>query len=419
MPSATSSTGSDALSLFQLMDPKVLADPYPLYHRLRSTDPVHWDPYLNAWVCTRYEDVVWVLTEFSAKTTPTPEALTAVGLATLNPIAEVMIKQMLFMDAPMHTRLRVLAAGAFAPARVTALRNHIQEICDGLLDKVLPSGKLEVIRDLAAPMPAIVMAEMLGVPPSDHEQLKAWSADFAEMLGNFQQNPDRALRIVRSVEAMEDYFRRAIQELRKRPHEGLINSLVTAEVDGDRFTEDEIIANTILTMVGGQETTTNLIANGLLTLMRNPGERERLRTDASLLPSAVEELLRYESPSQYTARLAPEAIVLGGKQIKKRQGLVAVMGAANRDPERFEDPDRLDLSRPDNRHVAFGWGPHFCFGAALARIEGQVAFGTILRRLGNIALDQQELTWRTNLGLRGLTELHVSFDAGASSRQAA
>lgn len=416
---ATSSTGSDALSLFQLMDPKVLADPYPLYHRLRSTDPVHWDPYLNAWVCTRYEDVVWVLTEFSAKTTPSPEALTAVGLATLNPIAEVMIKQMLFMDAPMHTRLRVLAAGAFAPARVTALRNHIQEICDRLLDKVMPSGKLEVIRDLAAPMPAIVMAEMLGVPTSDHEQLKAWSADFAEMLGNFQQNPDRALRIVRSVEAMEDYFRRAIQELRKRPREGLINSLVTAEVDGDRFTEDEVIANTILTMVGGQETTTNLIANGLLTLMRNPGERERLRTDASLLPSAVEELLRYESPSQYTARLAPEAIVLGGKQIKKRQGLVAVMGAANRDPERFEDPDRLDLSRADNRHVAFGWGPHFCFGAALARIEGQVAFGTILRRLGNIALDQQELIWRTNLGLRGLTELHVSFDAGASSRQAA
>jgi pimeloyl-[acyl-carrier protein] synthase len=419
MPSATSSTGSDALSLFQLMDPKVLADPYPLYHRLRSTDPVHWDPYLNAWVCTRYEDVVWVLTEFSAKTTPTPEALTAVGLETLNPIAEVMIKQMLFMDAPMHTRLRVLAAGAFAPARVTALRNHIQEICDGLLDEVLPSGRLEVIRDLAAPMPAIVMAEMLGVPTSDHEQLKAWSADFAEMLGNFQQNPDRAMRIVRSVEAMEDYFRRAIQELRKRPHEGLINSLVTAEVDGDRFTEDEIIANTILTMVGGQETTTNLIANGLLTLMRNPCERERLRTDASLLPSAVEELLRYESPSQYTARLAPEAIVLGGKQIKKHQGLVAVMGAANRDPERFEDPDRLDLSRLDNRHVAFGWGPHFCFGAALARIEGQVAFGTILRRLGNIALDQQELTWRTNLGLRGLTELHVSFDAAASSRQAA
>jgi pimeloyl-[acyl-carrier protein] synthase len=419
MPSPTSSTGSDALSLFQLMDPEVLANPYPLYHRLRSTDSVHWDPYLNAWVCTRYEDVVRVLTEFSANTTPSPEALTAVGLAALNPIAEVMIKQMLFMDAPMHTRLRVLAAGAFAPARVTALRTHIQEICDSLLDKVLPSGQLEVIRDLAAPMPAIVMAEMLGVPTSDHEQLKAWSADFAEMLGNFQGNPDRALRIVRSVEAMEDYFRCTIQELRKRPHEGLINSLVMAEVDGDRFTEDEVIANTILTMVGGQETTTNLIANGLLTLMRNPGERERLRTDASLLPAAVEELLRYESPSQYTARLAPEPIVLGGKQIKKRQGLVAVMGAANRDPERFEDPDRLDLSRPDNRHVAFGWGPHFCFGAALARIEGQVAFGTILRRLGNIGLDQQELTWRTNLGLRGLTELHVSFDAGASSRQAA
>jgi len=403
---------STALSLYHLLDPEILANPYPLYRKLRSEDPVHWDSFLHAWVVTRYTDVVEVLYRFSANRTPTPDQLSAMDLSALNPIAKVMVRQMLFMDPPDHTRLRALASAAFTPRRVERLRSHIQEIMNGLLDAVVSRGRMDVIADFASPAPAIVTAELLGVPVADHQQLKEWSADFAEMLGNFQHNPGRFPRVLSSVENMSSYFRSAMREQRIHPRDGLVHAMMTAEVEGARLTEDEIIANLIVTMVGGQETTTNLIGNGVLTLLRNPVEMERLRTNSSLIPSAVEELLRYESPSQHTARLAPADVEMGGKQIRKRQAVIAVMGAANRDPERFPEPDRLDIGRTDNRHLAFGWAAHFCFGAALARLEGQIAFETILRRLPNLALGTgAPLTWRHNLGLRGLTALPVVFDA--------
>src|SRR5689334_8101657 len=356
-----------ALSLYHLLDPEVLANPYPLYHRLRTEAPVHWDPFLHAWVVTRYADVVHVLHRFSADRTPTPEQLGAIGLAALEPIARIMVRQMLFMDAPDHTRLRSLAASAFTPRRVAVLREHIEDIANALLDRVVDSGRMDVIADFAEPLPAIVTAEMLGVPTEDHARLKQWSADFAEMLGNWQHNPDRVMRVIESADAMAAYFREAIREQRARPRDGLIGALLTAEHDGDRLDEEDVIANCIVTMVGGQETTTNLIGNGLLTLLRHSDQLEKLRSDLSLIPSAVEELLRYESPSQHTARLAPEDTILGGKRIRKRQAVIAVMAAGNRDPGRFADPDRLDLMRPDNRHLAFGWAAHFCFGAPLAR----------------------------------------------------
>ena len=398
-----------ALSLYHLLDPEVLAHPYPLYQRLRTEAPVHWDPYLHAWVVTRYADAVTVLHHFSADRTPTPEQFAAMGLAELGPIAQLMTKQMLFMDAPAHTRLRGLASMAFTPARVEVLRSHIREIVDTLMDPLLRVGRMDVIGDLAAPLPAIVTAEMLGVPTSDCDQLKAWSADFAEVLGNFQHNPDRASRTLKCVEEMSSYFRSAIRRMKTEPREGLINSFMTAEIDGDRLTEEEIIANCIVTMVGGQETTTNLIGNGMLSLLRNPDQLQRLRDDLTLIPSAVEELLRYESPSQHTARICPQDTEIGGKQIRKGQAVIAVMGAGNRDPERFPDPDNLDLARTDNRHLAFGWASHFCFGAALARIEGQLAFETIVRRTSNLALEPGRIVWRENLGLRGLTSLPVTF----------
>jgi amino acid adenylation domain-containing protein len=398
-----------ALSLYHLLDPEILANPYPLFQRLRREDPVHWDAFLHAWVVTRYADVLEVLHSFSADRTPTPEQLNAMGLSQLSPIAQVMVKQMLFMDAPAHTRLRGLASKAFTPAKVELLKAHIQDIANRLLDAIEVKGSMDVIADLADILPAIVTAEMLGVPVSDHRQLKKWSANFAEMLGNFQHNPDRAPAMLQTVEEMTSYFRDATREIKAHPREGLIHSLLTAELDGDRFTEEEVVANTIVTMVGGQETTTNLIGNGLLTLLRNPDEMEMLRTDPSLIPSAVEEMLRYESPSQHTARLAPTDRTLGGKQIQKRQAVIAVMAAANRDPERFPDPDRFDIRRADNKHVAFGYAAHFCFGAPLARAEGQITFEAMLRRLPNLRLEPQELVWRTNLGLRGLASLKVSF----------
>ena len=386
MPSSSTTSSSassrterpDAvLSLYHLLDPEVLADPYPLFDRLRREDPVHWDPFLHAWIVTRYSDVMEVLHTFSADRTPTPEQLSAMGLSQLNPIAQVMVKQMLFMDAPAHTRLRSLASKAFTPARVEKLRGHIREIVDRLLDAVEANGHMDVIAEFAEPLPAIVTAELLGVPVEDWRRLKAWSANFAEMLGNFQHNPERNPLMLRTVEEMTGYFRDAVREISAHPREGLIDSLITAEIDGDRLTEEEVIANSIVTMVGGQETTTNLIGNGLLSLLRNRPELDRLNADLSLTPSAVEEMLRYESPSQHTARLAPEDRELGGKKIEKRQAVIAVMAAANRDPERFPDPHRFDPSRffheaESARHrysyLPFGAGPRICLGYHFAFI---------------------------------------------------
>ena len=225
-------TKAPPLSLYQLLDPEVLANPYPLYERLRTEAPVHWDPYLHAWVVTRYADVVTVLHHFSANRTPTPEQFAAIGLAELGPLAQVMVKQMLFMDAPDHTRLRGLASTAFTPARVEALRSHIKEILNNLLEPLLGAGRMDVIADLAAPLPAIVTAEMMGVPTSDANQLKDWSADFAEVLGNFQHNPDRASRTLKCVEEMTSYFRDAIESNEDRaargPHQRAVDG-------GDRW----------------------------------------------------------------------------------------------------------------------------------------------------------------------------------------
>ncbi len=405
------SSGSSALSLYHLLDPEVLANPYPLFHRLRTEDPVHWDPFLHTWVVTRYADVLEVLLTFSAERTHTPEKLKAMGLSEMSPIAQLMVQQMLFMDPPAHTRLRSLASYAFSPARVAVLRTHIREIVNRLLDAVQHQGHMDVIQDLGEPLPAIVTAEMLGVPEEDRHKLKAWSTDFAEMLGNFQHNPEHAPRMLRTVQDMTAYFRETIRRQKDHPHEGLVHSLMTAEVNGDRLTEEEVVATSIVTMVGGLETTTNLIGNGVLTLMRHPAELKRLQQDPSLIPAAVEEMLRYESPSQHTGRLAPQDVDLGGKTIRKGQAVMAVMAAANRDPERFPDPDRFDVARTDNRHLAFGYAAHFCFGAALARVEGTEVFEALVRRLPDLELQPGPLVWRNNLGLRGMVALPVKFQA--------
>jgi pimeloyl-[acyl-carrier protein] synthase len=398
-----------SLSLYRLLDPAVLADPYPLYARLCEEDPVHWDQFLHCWVVTRYADVHQVLHSFSADRTPSPEAMRALGLAHIEPIAEVMVKQMLFLDAPDHTRLRKLCSTAFTPRRVELLEERVGAIANELIDKVIDRKSMDVVADFAAPFPAIVTAHLLGVPAEDHAQLKAWSADFAEMLGNFQHNPERIDRVLKSVADMTAYFRRAVREEERPLPEGLIRSLVEAEIDGNKLSEEEVIANTIVTMVGGQETTTNLIGNGLLTLLRQPDKLAELRDNPDIAESAIEELLRFETPSQHTGRICREDTMMGGKLIKKGDAVMAVMAAGNRDPRRFTDPDTLDLRRTDNRHLAFGWAAHFCFGAPLARMEGRIAFTTLLRRLPELALGEGKLSWRENLGLRGLKALPVTF----------
>ena len=411
MSTAPARPADSELSLYRRLDPEVLADPYPLYRRLRGEDPVHWDSYLHSWVVTRYADALHVLQHFRASRMPTPEQLTEIDLDELSPIARVLVRQMLFLDPPNHTRIRALAAGVFTPARVERLKMHIQEMVDGLIDAVALDGGMDVIGDLAAPLPATVTVELMGVPVADRDRLKDLSVTFSEMLGNFQHNPGRTPVMLETVEELTSYYRARLREQEDRPREGVVHELMTATVNGDRLTEEEVIANSILTMVGGLETTTNLIGNGLLSLLRHPGELARLRANPSLLPSALEELLRFESPIQHTARLAPADIKLGGTWIREHDAVIAVIGAANRDPEPFPEPDRLDLGRLDNRHLAFGWGGHFCFGAPLARLEAQIVFRTILQRFPRISLEREPLRWRHNMIFRGLEALPVKLAA--------
>jgi pimeloyl-[acyl-carrier protein] synthase len=409
---------NESLSLLRLLNPEVLAEPHALYRSLRELSPVHWDPYMHAWVVTSYAEAVMVLKDFSADRTPPLAYLDQLGLSLMKPFAEVMLQQMMFMDGAMHARLRGICAAAFTPRRVEELRADIEFIADELIDNVIEAGRMDMIADFANRLPAIVTAKLLGVPVEDHEQLHAWVIDLAEVLGNFQHHPDRVAEIVRSLEDLKGYVAARMAEQRRSPASGLIHSLMTTEVDGHRLSDDEVVANTIITLIGGHETTTNLIASGFLTLLRDPENFEQLRNHPEIVGSAVEELLRFESPVQHTARIAPADMQLGGKTIRKDARVVAVLAAANRDPNRFPGPDRLDLLRPDNRHLAFGWAAHFCFGAPLARMEGQIAFNKLLRRLSRPALREKTLRWRENAGLRGLTELQISFDPGPPATSA-
>jgi pimeloyl-[acyl-carrier protein] synthase len=409
-PATAAEKVNDAnLSLLRLLKPEVVADPYIFYRVLREHSPVHWDPYMHAWVVTSYPEVVTVLTNYSADRTPAPAYLDRLGLSLMKPFAEVMLQQMMFMDGARHSVLRGICAAVFTPRKVQELRAVIESIADELINKVIASGRMDMIVDFANPLPAIVTAKLLGVPIEDHQQLHAWVLDLAEVLGNFQHHPNRVAEIVQSLEDLKSYVAAKMEEQRKCPNSGLIYSLMTAEVDGHRLSDEEVIANVIITLIGGHETTTNLIASGFLTLLRNPESLQQLRNRPEIVASAVEELLRFESPVQHTARIAPADMQLGGKTIQKGSRVVAVLAAANRDPNRFPDPDRLDLLRPDNRHLAFGWAAHFCFGAPLARMEGQIAFNKLLRALSRPALLDQTMDWRDNAGLRGLTRLNISF----------
>jgi len=395
------------MNSFNPMDPAFLADPYPTYRRLRTEDPVHHSP-LDFWVLTRYEDVVAVLRDPRFIKEPLAGFVAARFGVAVPPGVGV---SMLDRDPPDHTRLRSLVSKAFTPRVVEGLRPRIQEIVDSLITRAEAAGSMDLIEEFAYPLPVNVICEMLGVPVEDHERFKGWSLDIARGLDSILLPPESEVprRSGAARHAMGDYFRGLVAERRASPRGDLLSALIAAEEAGDKLSEDELLATCILLLIAGHETTVNLIGNGTLALLRNPGELRRLRETPGLIGSAVEELLRYDGPVQRTARIPSTDITIGGRTIGKGEMVMPFIGAADRDPAQFPDPDRLDLARTDNRHIAFGWGIHFCLGAPLARVEGQIAIDTLVRRFPKLELVTDEPEYRQSLTLRGLKTLPVRF----------
>jgi len=392
---------------FNPMDPEFLADPYPTYHRLRAEDPVHRSP-LGFWVLTRYEDVAAVLRDARFIKEPLA-ALVAARFG--GEVPRGVGLSMLDRDPPDHTRLRSLVSKAFTPRVVEGLRPRIQAIVDDLIARAEPAGSMDLIEEVAYPIPVKVICEMMGVPVRDHERFKGWSLDIARGLDSIWLPPDSEIprRSVAARHAISGYFRELIDQRRTSPRGDLLSALIAAEEAGDKLNEEELLATCILILIAGHETTVNLIGNGVLALLRHPAELSRLRTTPGLITTAVEELLRYDGPVQRTARVASADATIGGHTIRQGEMVMPFIGAADRDPAQFPEPDRLDLSRADNRHIAFGWGIHFCLGAPLARVEGQIAIDTLVRRLPRLALVGDSVEYRQSLTLRGLKTLPVKF----------
>ncbi|HEX4995121.1 MAG TPA: cytochrome P450 [Methylomirabilota bacterium] len=393
---------------FNPMDPAFVADPYPTYHRLRAEDPVHHSP-LGFWVLTRYPDVMAMLRDPRLIKEPIAAFVAArFGMAAPPPGLGL---SMLDRDPPDHTRLRGLVSKAFTPKALESLRPHIQQIVDDLLADAAGKGQMDLIEEFAYPLPVRVICEMLGVPVKDHERFKAWGLDIARGLDAIMLPPDSEVgqRSVSGRRALAEYFRALIAERRAAPRDDMLSALIAAEEAGDKLNEEELLATCILLLVAGHETTVNLIGNGTLALLRHPDQLQKLRASPGLIATAVEELLRFDGPVQRTARIPSEDITIGGRTIPKGDMVMPFLGAADRDPAQFPDPDRLDITRADNRHIAFGMGIHFCLGAPLARMEGQIAINALLARLPKLALATDRPQFRQSLTLRGLQALPVSF----------
>jgi cytochrome P450 len=399
------------LEPFNPFRPQVIADPYPYCRRYREEEPVHFSEALDAWVLTRYRHVEAVLNDgrFSANRRLArnrfAQMMTQEELRRMGPVGQVVT--MLGADPPEHTRLRRLVSKAFTVRAVESLRPRIQALVEELLDAAEEKGDFDLIADLAYPLPVIVIAEMLGIPPQDRDTFKRWSDDVAASLGPLTA-PEVAERARQSVIEMTDYFRQAVAQRRRHPREDLISGLVAAEEQGQALSEQEVLATLILLLVAGNETTTNLIGNGMLALFRHPDQWQRLCRQPELVRTAVEELLRYESPAQATSRVALQELEIDGHRVQPYQMVMCIIGAANRDPEVFAEPDRLDIGREPNPHLAFGDGIHFCLGAPLARAEAQVALAALARRFPHLRPREEQADWGPNYILRGLKRLPVS-----------
>jgi pimeloyl-[acyl-carrier protein] synthase len=405
------STADEASPPQGLFGRGMISNPYPTYHRLRSSSSVLWAEAMGSWVVTRYADVASLLRDPRTSSERFGRIEARAGRPELASMFRMRADAMLNTDAPKHTRLRSLVSKAFTPKAVEAMRPAIRGIVDGLLDAVEPRGRMDLMQDLACDLPVAVIAAMLGVPPEDRSRFKRWSDDIAVTANVQPELSTEALdRAALAYGELTDYFKGIVGGPRGSRAEGLLWALAEAEEQGDKLSGSELYANAILLLNAGHETTTNLIGNGMLALLRNPDQWRGLVAEPSIVEGAVEELLRYDSPVQLTGRTAKEDIELPGQRIAAGQGVLLVLGAANRDPEHFPDPDRLDLRRPEARqHVAFGMGPHYCLGAPLARLEGRIVFETLVRRCPGLRLEVDPPEYRDNFNLRGLKSLAVAF----------
>lgn len=400
--------GFDPLVDFQT--PEHRADPHPVYHRLREEAPVLHVPQWDEYVLTRHADCEAVLRDprFSSNPVHRRLDLAAEMQDMRTQLSGTSVNVLLFIDPPDHTRIRRLVSKAFTPRRVEEMRSHIRQIVDGLLDEAQEKGELDVVLDLGYQVPVTVICEMLGVPKEDRHLFHEWSSQATRLLDGVIP-ADEFERAIWGAMSIINYLNGIIDERRTSPGDDLLSALIAAEEEGEVLTEEELRSTTLLLFVAGHETTLNLIGNGMHALLRHPEQLSRLAHDPGLIQPAIEELLRYDGPVHLTGRVATEDIDVNGFTVEKGQQVVTLLAAANRDPAEFPEPDRLDIGREPNHHLAFSHGLHYCLGASLARVEGQAAIGSLVQRFPKMELVTDEVRYRDHFVLRGLEELRVSL----------
>ncbi len=399
-----------------LVTREFMDDPYPTLRQLREEDPVHWSDSMGSWVLTRYDDIVTTFKEFShfsneGRMGKVVEYLSPERRAEFRIFEEHYLpKSLIHSDPPDHTRFRSLVSKAFTPRVVESMRPRIQEIVDELLDALQASGRMDVIRDLAIPVPVTVISEIFGVPRSQVNQFKQWADEILAFQGVNKPAPEVIRKSQKALIEIRPYLVELIHEKRRNPAKDLVSELAAVESDGDRLTEPELVNSCITLLVAGHETTTSLLGNGLYTLLRHPDQLQLLKDDPALMPTAIEEMLRYESPIARQPRLMKQDAEMGGKKIRASETVFQMLNAANRDPAVFDDPDLFDIRRKDNRHLAFGMGIHFCVGAPLARTEGSIVFSTLLKRMPRLHLTDEKPEWEMQKPAeRMLRSLPVAF----------
>jgi cytochrome P450 len=395
-----------------LFTPAMREDPYPFYAWLRREQPVYFDVEHDFWLLSRYDDVAQALHDSRLLSTR-DDALANLkerGDEDLGFVYDAIADMTLFCDPPKHSRLRALMQKAFTPRSLVRMHEQIDALVAELLDPICRNGRCDLIAEFAVPLPMFVISAMLGVRRDDRTQFLRWTQDFGTFTGKVNTTAAENDRCVRSVREMFAYFEQRLEELRAAPEPCLLSDLVQVELQGDRLSRAELLANCVLLLAAGFETTSSLIGNGMLALLQHPDQRRLLLEQTDLLGPAVEELLRYDSSVQFTGRMAGEDIEWHGRRICRGQFVMLLMGSANRDERRYAQPDRLDFFRRENRHLGFGHGIHFCLGAPLARMEMQAAIPALLRGLPNATLATEQLDWRDNFSVRGLTALPLRFD---------